>query len=1137
MNFIYNAPVERGAPGTLMPSANRPMLSLPQHIKTLLLGVKLAALLILTTCLQVSAKITTAQKLSISFHNGSLEKLFAEIEKKTQYVFFYDVAILKGTKPVTIEMKDANVDDILKTSLKGQALDYSINDKTIFVKKVERVSGARVIGGPGNGVPAAVTGVVKSESGTPLIGASITIKKLKKTGVTNENGEFVLRDVPDGEYDVDITFVGFEQVTTRIKVVDHQAVLTAAMKQAMGKLDETVVKGYYNTTNRLNTGNVTTVRSEEIREQPVANPLAAMEGRVPGMYITQTTGNPGGGFKVQIRGQSSIFSGNDPFYVIDGVPYPSKAPSIINSSLQFGSPLNFININDIESIEVLKDADATSIYGSRAANGAILITTKKGKAGKMKVDVNAYAGIGKTSPNYKPLNTQQYLEMRREAYKNDGETPGTADAPDILVWDTSRYTNWAKVLAANPAHYSDIQTAVSGGTTNTQYLIGGGYHRETTSFPNSFVNPGADQKASVHFNLTTSSEDKKLKVSLSGSYLTDVNTVQSTDLTTRALTLAPDAPSLFNPDGSLNWAPISPGQLGTWTNPYSYLINKYKSQTSNLLSNAFISYSPVSGLEIKVSAGYTTTQTNEVATFPAAAYDPGYGIGYAIPVSAITASTFNSTNTRSWIVEPQAEYRINLGKGLFSALVGMTFHENNTYVQTSNASGFVNDALLENLASAGTVSTTISAPQYNYSAGFGRLSYNWQDKYVVNLTARRDGSSRFGPGRQFANFGAVGAAWIFSNENFFKRSLSFISFGKLRGSYGTSGNDQIGDYRFLDLYSSTAYSYQGLLGTYPSNLFNPDLAWELDKKLEGGIELGFLKDRILITASYFQNRSGNQLVGTPLSTVTGFGSIPSNLPAMVQNTGLEVTVNTINVRSKNFRWTSSINLTVPRNKLLAFPSLSSSSYKNTYVIGQPLNIKKVLHYIGVNDTTGIYQFATSKGEATYTPQTADLTTIVSTNPKFYGGIANSIQFKDFKLDFLFQFVKQTGVNWYSVIIAGQQSNQPDVVLNRWQKPGDKKPFEMFTQDPSSLAYRAANTYGKNSDLTYSDASFIRLKNVSLSYIIPGGWKQKAHIQNARIYLQGQNLLTITKYLGVDPESQGGVLPPLHVWTAGFQIAF
>jgi TonB-linked SusC/RagA family outer membrane protein len=1131
MNFLYTTSCKREGRGIAM------RLSGPESrsLKTLFLAVRITVLLIITACLQVSAKTTTAQRVSISLHNGSLEKLFSEIEKKTNYVFFYDVAILKNTRPVTVEVKDASVEEVLQTSLKGQSLEYEIKDRTIFLKKDK--SSGNTIGKVSIGNPPGVTGVVRSENGTLLAGASVYIKKLKKSQITNALGEFNVKDVPNGKYEVEISYVGYEKYLTTINVEEQKATVVAEMKLASNKLDEMVVIPYGTTTQRLNTGDVTKITAKEIEQQPVTNVLAALEGRVPGLVISQQTGLPGGAFSVLIRGQSSITNGSEPFYVIDGVPYSSEIPNaighgVINGALRGGNPLNFLNPYDIESVEILKDADATSIYGSRAANGAILITTKKGKEGTFRVDLNFNSGFTSPARNIKLLNTQQYLAVRHEAFNNDGASPGTSDYDINGVWDTTRYTDWSKTLLNSHPIYTNANVSVSGGNTSTQWLIGAGYNKQTSGIPTLISGDGAEQKGSVHFNLNSISANKKFRLTLISSYVSDKNTIQKVDLSSDRVILSPDAPPLFNDDGSLNWAPKNIGEQGTWNNPLAGLYNKYRGTTNSMVSNAIAGYTILPGLELKTSVGYTNTQMDEILASPTTIFDPARQITSG-------SSNFNTSNDQSWIVEPQVSYKVELGGGILTALLGETFHENKTNAQFTGAEGYVSDALLEDIQAASTIHAQSNKSQYKYNAFFGRVNYNWRDKYLMNITARRDGSSRFGPGKQFGNFGAIGGAWIFSKEEFIQGLLPFLSFGKIRGSYGTTGNDQIGDYRFLDLYATTNYPYQGTQGLYPQSLFNPELAWEIDKKLEVGLELGIWKDRIIIQANIYRNRSGNQLVSSPVSDVAGFNNIPANLPAKIQNSGQEFVFRTINIKTKSFTWTSSLNLSVSRSKLLAFPNLATSVYSQSYKIGEPTTSLPLFHMIGVNDTTGVYEFADFKGNKTYNPNySTDLISRVNTTPKFYGGLQNNLTYKGFSIDFLFQFVKQTGENIIGLYSAlpGTMSNLPEAFLDRWQKPGDKKKYQRFSQDYGSNATNALGSM-LNSDFMFSDASFIRLKNLAVSWQIPTKWIHAARLQNGRIYVQGQNLATITKYNGLDPETQSLSSPPKRVWTAGFQVSF
>ncbi len=1096
--------------------------------------MKLTALLIFIAFLHVSAR-TNGQTVTLSVRDVSMKTVFREIQKQTGLNIMIKESLLEKAGRVTLDVKDMPVENVIALCLKNQSLKYTMEGGSIVIRSSQPLpsGGGDSLSSP---PPIDIHGRVTDSLGNPLAGASITVKGSKKGIQTNANGEFDLKNVNDNA----TLLVSFTGYTHQEINLTGQNSVNVKLIHSNSPLDQVQIIAYGTTTQRLSTGDVTTVTAKEIEQQPISNPLAALEGRVAGLVVIQTTGAPGGGFNVQIRGQNSIASGNNPFYVIDGVPYPSQTPGLINSTLQGGSPLNFINPADIESIEVLKDADATSIYGSQAANGAILITTKKGKAGRMNVNLSTYAGTGSVTRNPQLLNTQQYLSMRNEAFANDGATPSPNSDYDLTYWDTTRYTNWEKVLLGNTAHYNDAQASVSGGNNNTQYLVNAGYHRETSVFPTISPGQGADQKASAHFNLVSTSDNKKFKFSLTGSYVSDVNTVQPNDFTITAYTLPPDAPAIYNKDGTLNWEPLSPGQTGTWTNPFGSLYQTYKATTSNLVSNSIIIYTLAPGLDIKASFGYTITQTNELINTPTTSADPGLNV----TPQQFSNSQLETQNTHSWIIEPQVNYRAQLGKaGILTVLLGSTFQENVTNLQYLYAVGFPSDALLGDISTAGHIYPFASQDaDYKYNATFGRLNYNWQDKYILNLSGRRDGSSRFGPGNQFANFGAVGGAWIFTNETFFKQHLQFLSFGKIRGSYGTSGNDQIGDYRYLDLFypNSVSNPYQNIQTLMPGGLSNPNFAWEVNKKLEGGLELGFLKDRITATINVFRNRSSNQLTNIPLSAVTGFYGITGNLPALVQNTGIEMAFRSINIKNKNFTWGSSLNVTVPRNKLLAYPDLVNSSYANSLVIGQPLTIKKVYHSIGVNDTTGLYEYSTYQGTTTNTPNSqTDMTSLVNTLPRFYGGLENTLQFRQFSLDFLFQFVKQTGINFLSKSynMPGTMINQPVAILNHWQKPGDSKSYEMYSQNFSSNAFNAYS-YLSYSDASYSDASFIRLKNVSLSYTLPISTVQRWHLQTIRFYVQGQNLLTFTKYKGNDPESQNFyTLPPVRALTVGLQVSF
>jgi TonB-dependent starch-binding outer membrane protein SusC len=1089
--------------------------------------MRLTALLLFIVSMHVSAH-SYSQTVSFKGKNVPLETVFASFEKQTGLSFFFNYALIKDIKPVTVDVREMPLEDALNIILKEQGLNFYRSGKTIFIVKQEAAAAATPSSATGTDAKQVnVSGKVMNQQGEVLAGASVEVKNGKRATLTDAKGVFELKNVPIGAVLV-VSYTGYQKKEIDVNQADlAMVILTIANNQ----LDQAQVIAYGATTERLSTGNVTTVTAKEIEQQPVSNPLLALEGRVPGLFITQANGMPGTGVTVRIQGQNSISEGNDPFYVVDGVPYSSQGLQQF-STAGTGSPLDFINPSDIESITVLKDADATAIYGSRAANGAILITTKKGQNGATTVNFNLQNGWGHITREVPLLNTQQYLQMRHEAINNDGLTVQPTDYDLNGTWDTTRSTDWQKVLIGNTSQYSNLNGTVSGGTAMTQYLIGGTYHRETTIFPGDFN----DQKGSLHVNLMTSSANKKFHFQLTGNYLTEKNRLPGQDLTNDAIQLAPDAPPLYNKDGSLNWALDQNGN-STWLNinPLATNYNTYINQNSNLVGSVVLSYQVMPGLEIKSNFGYNKQEVDENAIFPLTSTAPA-NRAY---VNRTARDNYNNNN--SWIIEPQANYKKVWGRGKLEALVGSTIQQNNTNEVQIYGVGFTSDLLLEDPQAAATNYVGSTFAEYKYNALFTRVGYNWDDKYLINLTVRRDGSSRFGPDKEFHDFEAVGAGWIFSKERIFQDNLSFLSFGKLKASYGTTGNDQIGDYQFLSLYNTLpSLPYQGIVSVVPQGLTNPNLQWEETKKMELGMDLSFLKDRIFINATYFRNRSSNELLNYALPVITGFSGITENLPATVQNAGWEFTIRTINVRTKQFTWSTHINLTIPKDKLVSFPGLANTSYAYSYEIGKPILGVKDFHFLGVNDTTGIYEFADSKGNATSTPvYGTDNSTFISLMPKFYGGFENNFTYKGFELDFLFQFTNQLGPNYAFGNYPGAyfSGNQPTYVLNRWQHPGDHASIQRYN---TNYAYNTQWSDAESSDAANSSASYIRLKNFALSWQLPGNWKTKAHLQIFKVFLQGQNLLTITHYKGMDPESPGGGqtgLAPLRILTTGIQVAF
>jgi TonB-linked SusC/RagA family outer membrane protein len=1108
----------------------------PGCIVKLLLIMKLTTLLLIGSIMQVSAS-TFAQKVTLSEKNAPIVEVFSEIRAQTGYDFLFSATTVKTARPVNIDVRNADLNNVLKVIFEGQPLKYAIENKSVVVSKkdVETESNAVTAEDPRN----TITGTVTDEDDRPMSGVTVKGLGLSSLTQTDKNGHYLTHTGSNTV--LTFTFIGYK--TIEVSVGD-KTVINVKMHPDVKNLSEIVVIPYGTSERRLLTGSVSTVTAAEIERQPVTNVLQALEGQVPGLLITQQNGVPGSAPKVQIRGQNSILNGNDPLYIVDGVPFSSTPLGQIGGSVVSSgflgntvggnssaagvgglSPLNSINPEDIESITVLKDADATAIYGSRGANGVILITTKKGKAGPTTTNVSYNTGYSTPASLPVYLSTAQYLAYRQSAFKNDGVQPGINDLDLNGTWNTNSYTNWAKELIGHPSATTNAQATISGGNQQTQFLIGAGYTKMSPTYDGNF----SDQRPSLHFNINNTSTNQKFKVLLSGSYSVDVNNIPGLDIS-NSLGLPPNAPSLHNPDGTLNWWSSSA------TNPYASLLETYSGTTKALQGNGVVSYQLLPSLQVRSSFGYTEQDITETRLNPAAASNPLF------PTAPIPNSLDGNNSNSSWIIEPQIEYKKTISKGTLDVLLGGTFQSMLTEGETISGTGYSSDLVLDNISAATKTLLANTYDKYRYEAVFARVNYTFLDRYIINFTGRRDGSSRFGPDNQFGNFGSAGAAWIFSDESFFKESLPFLNFGKLRGSYGVVGSDQIGDYRYLDSYTAAStYTYLGQAGLAPTRLFNPHYGWESNQKLDLAADLAFFQDRIRLSADWFRDRSSNQLVSQALPPTSGNTTIQANLDATVQNTGWEFELNTVTVKSKKFTWTSDFNLSIERNKLISFPGLANSTYKTAYIIGQPVSITPGLYQmVGVNPTTGLYQYRTTTGTITSTPTgNVDNTARRNLNPTFYGAFSNSFTYQRVRLDVMFQFVKQIGQNVLYTTNSpfSSMTNVPEVYEGRiWLKPGDNASIQRLTADVATYpGLGLAAQDALQSTGSYTDASYIRLKNVSLSYALSQDWVRHVGMRQARVFAQAQNLLTITKYLGVDPESQGSVLPPLRTIVFGVQF--
>ncbi len=1063
-------------------------------VTKILRTMKLIAILLLATALQVSAN-GFSQKVTLHLKDASIEQMLKEIKKQTGYLYFYKAEELKKSGRISMSVTNAEVNEALNQGLENTRFTFSIVNQTIVLQlrnAIPTLMPAPVI----NAFD--VSGKVTDNSGNPLAGANIKVRGSRMGTSTNENGEFLLRNISETAV-LEISFVGYKP---QMVEVNNRSNISVSLQLADNKLDETVVIAYGKTSKRLSTGSVSTVAAEVLERQPVSDPLAALQGRVSGLMITSSNGSPGSSFQVRIRGENSMKQGNDPLYIIDGVPFISSPLNNFDGANGSQSPLNSINPNDIENISVLKDADATAIYGSRGANGVILITTKKSIDGKNKFSFNINKGFSRMATKFDYLNTDQYLQIRKDAFLNDNLTPTTSNAPDLTLWDKNAYTDWQDLIIGNTAEITNAQASFSGGNAQTSFLLSGNYRKDGSVYigNKSFTKKGG--LLSVNHN----SINRKFGLTATVNFNADDNNTIATDLS-RYVNLAPNMPQ-YNPDGSVYWFGTS------LQNPLAYLERGYETKTNNLIANSTLSYNLLKELTLRTNMGYTQTSMEQILTFPKAGFNPATYAG--------SSSQFGNTDVKSYIVEPQIEYTKNAGIGKLNVLAGASWQQRISQSSFLQATGFRSDDLLKDLSSATSLSVRNSGySDYKYQSFFGRVNYNIGQTYIVNATFRRDGSSRFGPGKQFGNFGAVGAAWIFSNESFMPETKNFISFGKLRGSYGTTGNDQIGDYQYLDTWMSSGFPYGGGSVLVPSRVFNADYSWEINKKLEVALELGFNNDKQFLTVGYYNNRSGNQLIGYSLSSQAGFSSYVANLPAKVENKGWEIDINSANIKTNNFSWTTSFNLTIPSNKLLEYPGLKSTADANSYEIGQSIRMIKGFHFTGVNPQTGVATFLDVDSSGNITDP-GDYIVMGETMPQLFGGLNNQFTFKKLTLDVFFQFVKQEAPTIdYGPMVGpyGTSANVGTYVLDYWKQPGDITSIPAPTASSASAGYKAFNSFYRYSDAAWGDASYIRLKNVSLSYDLSDVTK-RWKVNGTTLYVQAQNLITITNYRGLDPEING-----------------
>ncbi|MBW8686796.1 SusC/RagA family TonB-linked outer membrane protein [Chitinophaga rhizophila] len=979
-----------------------------------------------------------------------------------------------------------------------------------------------------------ISGHVKDETGIYLPGATIHVKGKKDGARTDSTGAFTLV-TSESRPRLQVSYVGYE---TLEKFVEPGSGITLVLKQGNRGLDEVTIVGYMDNSRRYTAGSVSRITAAEIEGHPIGNPLLSLQGRVPGMVITQSSGIAGSSIRVNLRGTNSLFNGSDPLYIVNGAQLPINSEQInllssVASQNENGgiSPFSLFGLTDIESIDIQKDAVATAAYGSRGANGVVHITTKRPDSGRLKVTVNYMQGVSNVSHHLHLLNTQQYLGMRREAFKNDGlilnDRPGNPGyAYDLLLWDTMRYTNWQKMLTGRSAALRDFNIGVSGGSKTTRVLLSTGIYREGAVYSKDM----SYLRSNINLALNHESRDSSFNLGIYANYSIDNN--QLFNPTTNGEFLPPNAPKPYDERNKLVWE--EKGEM--FANPLAELLKRYSIVKNNLIVNVAPSYELFRHFKVKANIAFSGINVYENSTVPIAAQNP-----YAD--STITgSSSFATGRYKSIMIDNMAEYAIHSRFGDIMLLAGYSYQFARSNTSIITGLGYTNDADLRFKERAPVKTAELRDPnEYRYGALFSQLNYRYHQKYILDMTFRRDGSSKFSPERRFGSFWAAGAAWIFSKEAFFAHFDSWLRYGKLRGSMGVTGNDKIANYKYLDTWSPIPSGpYQGIPGLAPDALYNPAYSWETCRKTELGLEMEFVPAAMFLSAAYFSNVSSDQLVKYNLLVQTGFNSILKNIDADILNRGWEFTFDATLLKTNRMKLSAGLNFTIPENRLLTFQDLKKSSYNDTYVLGQSVRVLNRLRSDGIDPKTGTFIIRDKDGNGIYNG--ADYEVIGHLDPDWYGSLRLGLEWKRLSIMVLSDFRKQIAPNYLHAIylnniLPGAPRNQSVEVLDHWQVPGDASLYPKYSTQSGGAVYGDRRLI-VNSERAYSDASFLKLRNVFIYYTIQPFRLSHLRMQSIRLYCKAQNLFTLTRYRAGDPETASPLsLASLRTVTMGLQVTF
>lgn len=996
-----------------------------------------------------------------------------------------------------------------------------------------------------------IKGIVTSaEDGEPLIGATISVKGNEAQGVvTDIEGKYILQ-IPNSDCTLVVAYLGMK--TQELKA-PSSGILNISLEAESMNLDEVVVTGYGNFSKSSFTGSANTLRADMMKNVPVMTVEQKLQGMTTGVNITSSSGQPGANQSIRIRGMGSFNASQEPLFVIDGVPVTSGSLSTGGADAAYmnNSKTNImstLNPSDIENITVIKDAAAASLYGSRAANGVILITTKQGKAGRTQVSLNIAGGFSDAAVDFRPtLSGDQRYELLYEGLynyaldkqmKSPSEYAGQEIGKYAYVPELG-YTDWRKELLRTAIH-QNYEASVSGGNERTTFYASLGYNSQEGLAKNSSLD-----RYSARLNMS----QKVGKYGEVGANVmfTQMNQEMNEE---RGSSINPflDVAMLMNPsmtvrDKDGNYVGAYPG---TTLNPLRDILTDYnRTRMTRMFSTGYASIEPLKGLKLKETLSYDYTIQKDSRYFnPLSAAGPKSGSDAQTSKGFIEYGKLISSTSLNYVHTFNYKHHLDV----------LAAYEIESY-QTDKASGersrLPSNSNLVEPDNASVLNSFISSTQaYRMLSYLSRLNYDYDDRYYIAGSFRRDGSSRLSPKNRWGNFWSVSGMWHLSNESFMKPIKHILSDVKIRASYGVNGNQPGSLYGYMGLYTY-GQSYMGGFGSYESSLANPNLKWEKNYNLNIGLDLAFLS-RIFLSIEYYNRDTKDLLYSLPISATTGFTNYLSNV-GQLNNKGVELELRTINFATPHFNWSTVLNLSHNSNKIISLNGQLEQSIEGTWFIhkvGLPYHTFYVKEFAGVDPQNGdaLYYTNTQNADGSYSKEiTNDISKAQaipykSVNPKISGGLTNILNYKQLDLSFTltyslggYSFDKLgTYIENGTTNIYTSKYNLPAYAMDRWQKPGDQTDVPRFVYNQSAS--------DNNSSRYIHSTDHLRLKNLTLGYTLPREWTRKVMVNRARFYFSGSNLLTWAKWKQYDPETpvNGEVFceaPPMRTFSFGVQLTF